>query len=354
MSVRVSVLEWILRTVKPLGESLLAVSIGLVIAGVIMGVSGYDPLKAYSAMLVGAVGTPYAITMTLSFATPLMLTGLTFAICARTGIFNIGAEGQVYVGAIAAVAVATSLSPQLQTPLVPLLAAGLAGAAWGIPAAVLKVTRGVHEVISTIMLNWIAWWTVNYLAFNPFIDPNRPEKSLSIPEASRLPILIPRTELSTALLLSVALAVASYYVMWHTVLGYEMRASGYSIFAASYGGINPKRSIVMAFVLGGIMSGIAGAEQVMGRPPSYAITSGLANLYGLGFDGIAVSLMGRNHPIGVILGAIFFGALMAGAKTMQIEAGVTLEMVKAVQGVIIMAIAVPGLLDMILRRVRRR
>ena len=161
------------------------------------------------------------------------------------------------------------------------------------------------------------------------------------------------SELSWAFIIAILEAVISYYILWHTVLGYELRASGYNERAARYAGINPKRAIIWSFILGGLMSGLAGATEVMGRPPSYAISQGMANIHGYGFDGIGVSLVGRNHPIGIIFSGIFFGILKAGATAMQIEAGVPLEMVKVVQGIIVVAVAVPGLWDLIKKVVRR-
>lgn len=335
--------------VKPIMESTVAITIGVLIGAIVLTFSGFNPIEAYKALLDGALGSTYGIAMTLSSATPIILTALTFAISARTGIFNIGAEGTVYFGAIAAII----LTNVVGNPLAGLLGGILLGALWSLPAAFLKVYRGVHEVISTIMFNWIAFYTVLYFVLGPLANPNDPNKTIEIPTSARLPLLMKGSELSWAFVIAILAAIISYYILWHTVLGYELRASGYNERAARYAGINPKRAIIWSFILGGLMSGLAGATEVMGRPPSYAISQGMANIYGYGFDGIGVSLVGRNHPIGIIFGGIFFGILKAGATAMQIEAGVPLEMVKVVQGIIVVAVAVPGLWDLIRKVVRR-
>ncbi|HHI01540.1 MAG: ABC transporter permease [Thermotogae bacterium] len=334
---------------KPLIESLIAIVIGIVVGGIILAFSGYSPVKAYVALFDGAVGSKYGWAMTLSAATPIILTALTFGIGARTGLFNIGGEGTVYFGAIAAILL-TNLWGNV---LMGLLGGIIAGIAWMAIPAFLKVLRGVNEVVSTIMLNWMAYFIALYIVLQKIPNPEDPNKTIAVPVSARFPIIMKGSELSWAFAISVIAALITYYILWHTELGYELRVSGYNERAARYGGINPKKAVIWSFLLGGIMSGLAGATEVMGRPPSYAISQGMANIYGYGFDGIGVSLVGRNHPLGIIFSGIFFGMLKAGATAMQIEAGVPLEMVRMVQGVIVVAVAIPGLLDLLKRVVRR-
>lgn len=334
---------------KPLIESLIAVVVGIVVGGIILAFSGYSPVKAYVALFDGAVGSKYGWAMTLSAATPIILTALTFGIGARTGLFNIGGEGTVYFGAIAAILL-TNLWGNI---LMGLLGGIIAGIAWMAIPAFLKVLRGVNEVVSTIMLNWMAYFIALYIVLQKIPSPEDPNKTIAVPISARFPIIMKGSELSWAFAISVIAALITYYILWHTELGYELRVSGYNERAARYGGINPKKAVIWSFLLGGIMSGLAGATEVMGRPPSYAISQGMANIYGYGFDGIGVSLVGRNHPLGIIFSGIFFGMLKAGATAMQIEAGVPLEMVRMVQGVIVVAVAIPGLLDLLKRVVRR-
>lgn len=324
---------------RPLLEVGTALLLGLLLGAALMALWGYNPWTAYRALFQGAFGDRYALANTLSRATPLILTGLTFAVGVRAGLFNIGAQGQMLLGALAAVVVGGlwDLPPGWHL-LVALLAATLAGALWSLPAAILKLTRGVHEVISTIMLNWIAFWFAQYAVLNYLSEGRR---SLQAVPGARLPTFSLGIDIGTALLVSIAFAVFLYWVLWHMCQGYELRAAGLSPDAARYAGIRPERSLLWAFVLGGLAAGLAGAVEVLGRFP-YAVTNDLSNLGTLGFDGIAVALVGRNHPLGAVVSAVFFGALAAGSGMMSFR-GVPIDMIQVVQGIIVLTIAVPEL-----------
>jgi general nucleoside transport system permease protein len=333
-----------LTGLNPAIESLLAAIVGLLIGAILMWIWGYNPWKAYSAMFSGAYGDTYGWASSAARGVPLMLTALTFSICVRAGMFNIGAEGQVYVGAAAAVTVGYFTLPTGLHLIAGIVFAMLAGAAWSLGPAILKLTRGVHEVISTIMFNWIARFLVFYLVAFVLVDPVRAEKTISIPINARFPVLMRGTDLSWALFAAVAFAIIIYFVLWHTAIGYEVRAAGLNPTAARYGGIKSKRTMLLAFILGGLGAGLAGATVVMGNPPTYAIISGLPQLMNTGFDGMAVAMVGRNHPIGIIIASLFFGGLTAGGRTMQFTAGVPLEMVRVVEGVIVITMAIPELI----------
>jgi simple sugar transport system permease protein len=336
-------------------DVLVAVLVGFALSGLLIEAGGYSALKAFSSLFTYSFSDLYYISSTLSFATPLMLTALTFAVGVRAGVFNIGAEGQLYVGALGAVLVgALQLPAYAYLPLGLLLGIGFAVLLAAV-AGILKARKGVNEVVSTIMLNWIAYWTVEYMRTYQIPDPHDPSKTVAVPPPARLPLLVRGTELSAGIIVAVAAVLGTYYLLWHTVLGYELRAAGLNPDAARYAGIRVERAMLASFIVGGIAAGLAGFLEVAGRPPHYAITTGLSNLFGLGFDGIAVSLIGLNHPLAMIPAAIFVGALKVGARGMQIEAGVPLEMVKAVQGIIIVSVAAPGLVRTIQmrRRVRR-
>ncbi len=337
-------------------EAGVAIAIGFAIGAVLMAVYGYDPLKAYAALLEYSLNPsdPYYLASTLSFATPLMLTGATFAIGVRAGVFNIGAEGAVYMGALGAVVAAgAGLTGPLYILAAFAMGVGL-GLVWNGVAGVLKAYRGVNEVVSTIMLNWIAFWLVEYVRVNVYPNPVDASKTVAAPPDARLPLLVPGTELSIGYLVSLAALGAAYYLLWHTVYGYEIRATGYNQSAARYAGISVPKAVAASFVIGGALSGLAGVLEVTGRPPNYAITTGLSNLYGYGFDGITVSLIGANHPFGIAFSAILVGALYAGSRGMQIEAGVPMELVRAVQGVVIMAMAVPGIVRLARKALAKR
>jgi len=331
--------------------------IGIAIGAVIMLVYGYDPIAAYSSLFRGSFGSIYSWAESLANATPLILTALTFAVAMRGGLFNIGAEGQLYIGALAAVAVSLIHLPYPLHVIVALLAAMLAGMIWSLPVAFLKLGRGVHEVISTIMFNWIAHFFAFYLIANVLTDPKRGEKTISIVETSRLARILPDTSLNYGLLVAVVAAVVVLFLLWRTTGGFELRVSGFNPEAARYAGISRRRQILTAFLIGGATAGLAGAVQVMGRPPTYALMSGLPQFVNLGFDGIGVAMIGRNHPIGIVFAAIFFGGLLVGGRIMQFSPGVPLEMVRVVEGVIILALAVPELKRVLTRiglRLKRR
>jgi simple sugar transport system permease protein len=329
-------------------ESLLAAVVGLLVGAILMYIWGFDPWKAYYALIRGAYGGSYELASSLARATPLILTALTFSICLRAGMFNIGAEGQMYMGGIASVLVAYFVLPTGLHQIVGLIFAAFAGAVWSLVPAFLKLSRGVHEVISTIMFNWLARFLALYLALNVIVDPARPEKTLSIPMSARFPVLVPRTDLSYTIFVAVAFALVIYFLLWHTATGYEVRAAGLNPTAARYGGIRNKRTMFLAFILGGISAGLAGATIVMGQPPTYAIFGGggLTQLLNMGFDGMAVAMVGRNHPLGILVAALFFGGLNAGGRVMQFYGSnpVPLEMVRVVMGAIVLAMSIPELI----------
>ena len=347
----------LIRQLNPVAESVIAGLIGIAIGAVIMLVYGYDPVAAYISLFRGSFGSIYSWAESLANATPLILTALTFAVAMRGGLFNIGAEGQLYIGALAAVAVSLIHLPYPLHVVVALLAAMLAGMIWSLPVAFLKLGRGVHEVISTIMFNWIAHFFAFYLIANVLTDPKRGEKTISIAETSRLARVLPDASLNFGLLVAVISAVVVLFLLWRTTGGFELRVSGFNPDAARYAGISRRRQILTVFLIGGATAGLAGAVQVMGRPPTYAVMSGLPQFVNLGFDGIGVAMIGRNHPIGIIFAAIFFGGLLVGGRIMQFSPGVPLEMVRVVEGVIILALAVPELKRILVRiglRLKRR
>jgi len=334
-----------LTGLNPALESVLAGVVGLLVGALLMWIWGYDPWKAYMAMFRGAYGDSYGFASSAARGAPLILTALTFSICVRAGMFNIGAEGQVYMGALAAVTVGYFTLPSGLHIIAGIIFAMVAGAVWSLVPAILKLTRGVHEVISTIMFNWIARFLAFYMVAFILVDPLRGEKTISIPMSARFPILVRGTDLSYSLFAAVLFAIVIYFVLWHTTMGYEVRASGLNPAAARYGGIKSKRTMLMSFILGGLAAGLAGATVVMGNPPTYAVISGLPQLMNVGFDGMAVAMVGRNHPIGIIVAALFFGGLTAGGRVMQFYGSnpVPLEMVRIVMGAIVLAMSIPEL-----------
>ena len=331
-------------------ESAFAAGVGFLASGVLLAVLGKDPIMAFYYLFEGSFGSANNFTITLAYAAPLILTALTFAVGVRAGLFNIGAEGTLYVGATAAVAASLVHLPFGIGLLFVLIVAGAAGAAWSIPAYMLKSYRGVNEVISTIMMNNIALFAMQFVVLNYLLDPARSDKSSSIPVDARFPTLLP-PNLTFAIFFSILVCFGVYYYLWQTPGGYELRAVGLNQDAARFSGISPRRPMLYAFLLGGITAGLAGAVEVAGTFTPFAIYTGLSNLVNFGFNGIGVALIGRNHPMAIVLAGIFLGALQAGASSVQI-AGISFEIVEVIEGMIVFAIAAPQLYRMFRRRLK--
>lgn len=343
---------------KPIAESVLSVLIGVGIGTLLVILAGYSPIVFFKALFGGALRSRNAFLDMLSYMVPLTLTAISFAVAARASVFNIGAEGQMYIGALVANAIGVMALPRGVHQLVAIVAAFLAGGFWGWIAGILKAKRQVNEVVSTIMLNWLAFYLVNYMATYHLYDPKAPYKTEYVRETARLPELIPRTSLTLDWVLTILIAFLIFFLVWKTSLGYEIRATGINPTAAEYGGVDPSRVISVSMFLAGGSGGLAGAFLVLGR--FGFITTTLTNILNWGFDGIAVSLVGRNHPIGILFSALFFALLYNGALEVQVatatggKTGVPIELVLAVMGIIVIAVAVPGLWDMVQERLRIR
>lgn len=334
---------------KPIIETVIAVLMGFLGGAILMAIFRYDPIAAYSALLSGAVLSVDGILESLANAVPLMLTGLTFAIGVRSGYFNIGAEGQAYMGAIGAVVVGSSLSlPPVIHVISATVFAMLLGAAWSLPVSALKAWRGVHEVVSTIMLNWIALFLVRYLIEYYYYEPGRAERALPALLTARYSVL--GASLTTVIFVALGFMVFSYFLLWRTTLGYELRLTGSNPEAARYAGINSVKIVFLNFFVGGLAAGLAGASQVVGRPPAWTIYKTLGNVINLGFSGIGVALMGRNHPFGIVFSAIFLGIISYGGRFMQ-YLGVDPDLTIAINGIIVLSLSLPELYSIIRRSI---
>lgn len=299
-----------------------------------------DPIKAYGVMISGPFSSKFGISETLVRAVPLLLVGLGIVISFRSGILNIGAEGQILMGAITAAAVATTFSQWPAVFLLPLvLLAGCAGGAlWGGIAGWLKARLAVNEILSTVMLNQIAFQVYLFLIRGPLIDPQElsygtgvPQTAL-MPEAIWLARLIPGTRLHTGLFLAILLAILVYILLWRTTTGYRMRAVGAGPEAARYAGIRVGFYTVLAMALAGGLAGLAGTVEVLGvhHRALEEISAGY------GFSGIVAALFGRLHPLGTVPAAVLFGALLLGADMMQRAVHIPAAIVMAVQGLVIL------------------
>jgi simple sugar transport system permease protein len=317
-------------------------------------VSGTNPIEAYLALAEGAFGTQVAIVETLIKATPFILAGLGIALAFRGGLFNIGMEGQLFVGSVAAVLIGYSieLPPVLHLSLA-LLAGMIGGALWAAIPGYLKARTGAHEVITTIMTNFIALRVINWAigVDGPMRAPRTvvPE-TRAVYESARLPLLISDSRLHAGIILALLAAVVVYWLLWRTVIGFEIRTVGANPSAARYAGINVELNIVRTMAFSGALGGLAGAIQVLGLAP-YNFTTGFN--VGYGFDSIAVAVLGSIHPFGVTLAAILFGAMDAGARLMQLRTKVPIDIITIVQGLILTFVAANQIIRSIYRiRVR--
>jgi len=334
--------------VRGVAETLIALLAGLLASSILILSYGYDPIKAFYWLFYGGFGSLESILDTLGYATPLMLTGIAFGLCFKGGMFNVGVEGQAYMGAIGAI-IFGGLVPRLLPILSPfsliLALAGsmLLGLAWALPPALLKAYRGVHEVISTIMFNWIAYNFVMFLVRGPLVNPSRPEMSLSVVENARFSVVPGSAVLTTAILVSISAAILMHLLLTLTRLGFEIRITGSNIDAAKYSGINYKNIVITSFLLSGALSGLAGGLVITGRPPVWALYGTLGNIMNVGFDGMGVALIGRNHPLAIILSGIFIGGLWNGSRLMEPYSGVSSELSRAIIGLIVIALSIPEL-----------
>jgi ABC-type uncharacterized transport system permease subunit len=305
---------------------------------------------AYRSLFLGAFGSVYAISETLFAATPLILAGLAVALGFRAGLFNIGVNGQMLMGGMAAIWVGLHipLPAILHIPLA-LVAAIIGGGIWAGISGLLKARTGAHEVITTIMLNFIALFFVEYLLKTPlFQEPGRNNPlSEMLPVSAQFPFIFGADyRVSIGLLIALAAVFFVYWLLFKSSLGFEFRAVGFNPTAGKYAGMKVASLYVLVMAISGSLAGLAGANQAMGLAP-YQVTQGFAGT--IGFDAIALALLGRSHPFGVLWAGLLFGALKAGGRQMQAAAQIPLELVIVVQALIIVFIASPELVRAIFR-----
>ncbi|MDU4046343.1 ABC transporter permease [Peptoniphilus gorbachii] len=345
--------------------TVLAIILGILIGSIILLVSGTNPIEAYKVIFFGAFGKPKYISWTIVKAVPLILTGLSVAFAFNTGLFNIGAEGQYIVGSIGALVVGLLVDlPPVLHGLVALLAGALCGYIWGAIVGILKAKFEVNEVISSIMMNWIAFYLSNYLLSFPILRNIESDNSYSIKNTASIKILgawktseagravlannkflrdILNPPVNFGIIIAIVAALVIWYILKKTTLGYELRAVGFNDKAAEYGGISINKSIVTSMGIAGILAGLAGAITVLGVSGNIGIMAGQE---GYGFDGMAVALIAGNNPLGTIPAALLYAGLTYGGGKLT-TIGTYSEVVKIIVGIMILFIAMPKLLDMI-------
>ena len=333
-----SIWQRLLAGIPTLLSSLLAVAIALAAGGVVIALSGDNPIPAYQALFEGAFGGERAIAETLVMATPLILGGLAFAVAAKAGLFNIGIEGQMVMGGLAAgltAAVDVGLPAIIHLPLA-LVVGTIAGGIWGFIPGILKARTGAHEVITTIMLNYLAYRITTVVIGQedlPLVNPALQATQPAL-EAAELPRLLQGTRLHAGFIIAIVAAVVVWYLLYRTVFGYKLRTVGLSSGAAAYAGFSWGRTIALAMLISGLLAGLGGTVDTLGLQGRFYNVA-----IGLGFTSIAVGLVGRNQPFGVVLSGLLFGALAAGATKMQNTAGISRDIVYVLLGFVIFSIS---------------
>ena len=356
-----------------IGFTLTSMAFGFFVGAVILLVAGFNPLEAYWVILKGIFSRPKYVSYVIIYATPLIVTGLSVAFALRTGLFNIGAEGQFIMGALTAAAVGYFFKlPLVVHAMAAVTLAVMVAALWGGIAGYLKARFGVNEVISTIMLNWTALYLSNFAITVGAFGRQGTGKTYTIHGTANIDILghwkrskegiaflrehpmlwdVMKSPVNLGFLFAILLAVAVWYVLNKTTLGYELRAVGHSPTAAEAGGINVKRSMVVSMFIAGGLAGAAGAFQVLGVGHRIAK---LVVMEGYGFDGIAVSLIGNNSGPGCLFAGLLFGALKYGGSKIQDAMQAPTEVINIMIGTIIIFVAMPKLIRTILTLKNRR
>lgn len=329
---------------------LFSVILGLLVGAIIMLVSGYNPIIGYKALWDGIFGDMYTVGETLRQITPYLLAGLAVAFAFRSGLFNIGVEGQLIVGWFAAayVGIAFELPKIIHLPLA-ILAAAAAGALWGFVPGLLKAKFRVHEVIVTIMMNYIALHVTNALIKTVSGGGDRTERifeSASL-RSEFFQNLTEFSRLHYGILIALLMVAFMWLILEKTTLGYELKAVGFNQNASEYAGMNVNKNIILAMVISGAFAGMAGAMEALG---TFGYVSAKGGFTGIGFDGIAVALLGMNTPLGVVFGATLFGSLKYGALNMPNQAQIPMEIVSIVIAVIIFFVASGYIIRLLLLR----
>ncbi len=338
---------------------LLAIVTAVIVGGLIILVVGGNPIAAYIGLAQGAFGSTDALSETAVWATPYIFAGLAVAFAFKGGLFNIGAEGQLAFGAVVSALIGYALPGWLHMNLpayihIP-LSVGLgvlAGAIWAAIPGALKAYTGGHEVINTIMMNYIALNITSFLLNGPMRDPDPLNLSARTPEiapSARIPELFPGLRVHWGFILALIVAVIVWWLLWKTTLGFEIRTVGANPDAAKYAGINVKRTIVLTMAISGALAGLAGAIEVTAL--NYRHELGFS--VGYGFDAIAIALLGKTNPYGVILAAILFGAMRNGGTRMQFMTQIPVDIISVIQALILLFVAADAIIRYIYRvRVR--
>jgi len=360
---------------KPITSTLIAILFGFMVAAIMLAVTGYNPLQAFGALFNGVFSKPKYISNVIIKSTPIILTGLSVAFAFKTGLFNIGAEGQYIAGTIAAICVGVKFDfpAPIQIPLV-VLSGVLAGAIFGSIIGFLKAKFGIHEVITSIMLNWIALYLSNYIVnTGAFHQPNS-TSSYAVNESS-FTMLLPdwktskagmaalrpnkwlyemmlKTDVNFGILVAVIMAIVISILLYRSTKGYELRSVGFNRDAAEFAGINVNGNITQSMIIAGALAGLAGALAITGTAPHRIST--MAAFENNGFNGLSVALIAGSSPIGCIFAGLLFGGLLYGGQSVQQEVGAPTEIINIMMGTIVFFVALTKVVPLLADKLEKR
>lgn len=353
---------------KSLGSSkilftIISIILGLLVGALVLLIAGFDPIEGFKNLFLGVFKSPRNMGWAIVTSTPIIMTGLGVAFAFKTGLFNMGAEGQFIIGTIVAFLVGYNLNlPPVLLPIVAIVLAMVIGAIYGAIAGFVKAKFGIHEVISTIMLNWIAFYFQNFVVYR-FRQPNS-MSSFDVADNAKITLFTDaakrfdgffskffRAPIHWGTIIAIVAVIIVWYILNKTTLGYELKAVGLNREASEYGGINAGNKIIQSMAISGAICSLAGVTQVLGFTYNLSILSSMQNF---GFDGLAVSLLASNNPIGVIFSGLFFGSLKYAGGNLQRTMGVPSEIISIIIGTIILFTAVPLVFRIIKAKMRNK
>ncbi|WP_308655210.1 ABC transporter permease [uncultured Anaerococcus sp.] len=353
---------------KSLGSSkilftIISILLGLLVGALVLLIAGFDPIEGFKNLFLGVFKSPRNMGWAIVTSTPIIMTGLGVAFAFKTGLFNMGAEGQFIIGTIVAFLVGYNLNlPPVLLPIVAIVLAMVIGAIYGAIAGFVKAKFGIHEVISTIMLNWIAFYFQNFVVYR-FRQPNS-MSSFDVADNAKITLFTDaakrfdgffskffRAPIHWGTIIAIVAVIIVWYILNKTTLGYELKAVGLNKEASQYGGINAGNKIIQSMAISGAICSLAGVTQVLGFTYNLSILSSMQNF---GFDGLAVSLLASNNPIGVIFSGLFFGSLKYAGGNLQRTMGVPSEIISIIIGTIILFTAVPLVFRIIKAKMRNK
>jgi general nucleoside transport system permease protein len=360
---------------KPITSTLIAILFGFLVAAIVLAVAGYNPWQSFGALFNGIFAKPKYISNVIIKATPIILTGLSVAFAFKTGMFNIGAEGQYIAGTIAAVCVGAklNLAAPIQIPLV-VLSGVLAGMIFGGIIGYLKAKFGIHEVITSIMLNWIALYLSNFVVNTAVFHQPNSTSSYAVNDSS-FTMLLPnwkvskagmaalkpnqwlyemmlKTDVNFGILVAIIMAIVISILLYRSAKGYELRSVGFNRDAAEFAGIDVKANITQAMIIAGALAGLAGALAITGTAPHKIST--MAAFENNGFNGLSVALIAGSSPIGCIFAGLLFGGLLYGGQSVQQEVGAPTEIINIMIGTIVFFVALTKVVPVFADKLEKR